>query len=67
MVSRETQARLVAAACAYEVVAIASGRCPTITKLCHTARRHPLWRLPLVMGWGWLTYHLWCEADEVAT
>ena len=59
--TRDTQARLVALVCAYEVAAIVTGRLPTITAMSHRARVDRYKRLPLFALWGWLSWHIWCE------
>lgn len=49
---------VVAAACAYEVAAILSGRFPTITQL---NERHRIVGAVVV---GWLVYHFWLTHPE---
>ncbi len=62
---------VIAVGCAYEVVAIATDRVPTISKMIGWLYSRPPGRLALWLGYGWLTCHL-CErvivtlAEEIA-
>ena len=58
---RFVRGHLVVAVCAYELVALATGRIPTITKVSHTVRRHPLGAVSVAAGLGWLAHHLLIE------
>lgn len=50
------------AGCLYEVVALATGRIPTITKIVHTHRAKPGCELAVWAGLVWLWHHLLKEA-----
>lgn len=47
--------------CTWEIVAIVSGRVPTITSVWHRFRTHHLGRLGLWLVLGWLISHLFYE------
>jgi len=55
------RACVVAAACAYEVAAIVSGKVPTITAIWHRLREDKIGRLGLWLLLGWAVEHLFGE------
>lgn len=60
---RPKRAWIVIAVCAYELVALATGWVPTITRICHTVRRHPLGAAATAAGLGYLAHHLLLEQE----
>lgn len=61
MDGRDWRAWLVAALSAWELVALVSGRIPTITRVWHRLRDHKVGRLALWLALGWLVEHLFGE------
>jgi len=59
------RAHLVVAVCAYELVALATDCVPTITCLCHKARRHPVGAAVVAGCVGWLLHHLLLEQEAL--
>ena len=59
------RAHLVVAVCAYELVALGTGYVPTITALCHKARRHPVGSAFVAGCCGWLLHHLLVEQEAL--
>jgi len=55
----------VAVLCAYEVIAIATGKIPTITRLCWRVRGSWPGKVALWLAGGALMYHLLVEEDVV--
>lgn len=52
---------LVAVLAAWELVAIVTGKVPTITNVWHRLRCHKIGRLVLWLFAGWTIEHLWAE------
>jgi hypothetical protein len=58
---RDWRAGLVAVLSAWELVAILTGRLPTITWVWHQLRGHRLARIGTWLALGWLIEHLFAE------
>lgn len=52
---------VVAGVAAWELVAIGTGKVPTVTSVAHRLRVHPVGRLGLWLVLGWLVEHIFGE------